>query len=283
MPKNNLKKLISFFVLTFLLLDGFLLSQIFYKPVSSDLKVYMLNVGQGDAFYLKTPSGNDFLIDGGPDRSVLQELGQKMPFWDKDIEFAILSHPHADHIEGLNDLLDRYRIEKLVYSDSDPSSFSLQNLLERAKSLGTELIPASQYSTFTLESALEISIIEEPQTCSDQNDCSIVFKVKFNDFKMLFTGDASEKEWASILKKNPDLNSQILKVPHHGSRTGLNEDILKKIQPEIALIPVGKGNRYGLPSSYTLELLKKFNAKIYRSDLDGTVKISTDGKSYSIK
>lgn len=236
------------------------------------------DVGQGDAIFLKTYLGRQILIDGGPSDQVLSELGKDLPFYDRTIDALILTHPHADHVAGFVDVLKRFKVKKIIlpeveYKDSAVYQEFL-NLVEQKK---IQKIYAREGQRIWLDPATVFDIYY-PQgklTTDDLNDTSIVGKLSFGKIKMLFTGDAGINVENMILPKY-NLDSDLLKVGHHGSRHSTSLEFLKEITPNFAIIEVGK-NSYGHPTQETLDNLKSANAYVLRTDQDHTVRFVSDG------
>lgn len=254
------------------------------------LHVVICDVGQGDAIFIRTPSGSDILIDSGPDEKVLSCLGKHMPFWDKDIEIVILTHPHADHLIGLIDVIKRYKVIRFYTEQVGNTTAVYKELI---KSLAEHNIKEQflwQGDKFSFAGGLSFQTLWPTHEWIDQNSASegnldingfsVIELLTYKNFKALFTGDAE----ASTIEKIDLMAGKIdlLKVPHHGSKTGLDTEVLDVLKPKLAVISVGKKNRYGHPAPFTLDLLKQFGIKTLRTDQNGEVEIISDGVSFSI-
>lgn len=244
------------------------------------LKVVFFDVGQGDSVLIRTPKGDDILIDGGPNSRVVQKLGEYLPFFDKDIELVVLTHPHADHLTGLIDVLKRYNVKKvLIPSTENPTAYfkEWERFLEIE---GSVIELADDRDKFVLGDVV-FDVIHEDRKQEDNedlaeflNDNSVVINLSYGENKFLFTGDIScdtEKEITDQLEDfNRDEGVQVLKVPHHGSKFSSCEEFLEVIQPDFAVITVGT-NKYGLPSFRIIRRLERFAEKVFRTDEDGDV------------
>lgn len=262
----------------------------FFKYNDRNLHVIMCDVGQGDAILILAPGGTQILVDGGPDKSVLDCLSRRMPFWDRSIDALILTHPHADHFFGFIDVVDRYKIGGF-YTENIKAESDGFKLLE-AKLADKKISAKDIYKNddFRDKSGLNLEIIwprldtikksDQNITNLDLNGLSVIALLRFGDFSMLFTGDAGEIVLNQIAKDVGDID--VLKTPHHGSKTGMSDEFLKIIDPEFALISVGSKNSYGHPAGKTLKLLEQNKSKIYRTDINGEIEIITDGKTYKI-
>lgn len=278
----NHKSIIIVFSLSLVFLFGLF---IFQSASFSDGKLHIVfcDVGQGDAIFIRTPKGSDILIDGGPDDKVLSCLTRHMPFWDREIELVFATHPDADHITGLVSVLKSYKV--LSFNTSKKSHgtkvyFLIQELIKKEKIperfvyLGDEfklsdgvlihlLWPSREYVDLDTEGRL------------DTNSFSLVQNVKFGNFNALLTGDIEFEILDKIAESG--LKSNILKLSHHGSKTGTDEKTLELIKPALSIISAGKNNRYHHPSLEVLSLLKKYNIE-YKSTVDsGDIEIVTDG------
>jgi competence protein ComEC len=242
-------------------------------PAGGD-RIYFLNVGQGDSTLIKTKSDKYVLIDGGPDKSVLSELGEVMPPTNRTIEAVVLTHPHADHVAGLNYVLDRYTINNVYMTGAVHTAPDYKEFLERLKKQGVATHKAylgqdfsvDDFNFRTLYPITDIS----GQTLKDQNDGSVVLDVSAQGRHVLMLGDLS----ARVQDKNiiPALAGQgfdILKVSHHGSKTGTSVNVLAAIKPKFSVILVGKNNDFGHPAPLTLAQLA--GTIIYRTDQQGRI------------
>ncbi|MBW6431939.1 MBL fold metallo-hydrolase [Patescibacteria group bacterium] len=231
-------------------------------------KVHFLDVGQGDATLVEISDDTQLLVDGGPDKSLLNELGKLMPFEDRKIEYIILSHAHADHFMGLVYLLERYEIGQIYLTDYGNKSSDFLYFMERVKEKNIKTIVVGRGDVFSLDN-LEVYTFWPPKggIIKDLNDASLVFYLSYPEALVLFTGDVS---YQILDKIKGDLRpADILKVSHHGSRTGTSSEFVNVVQSRFAIISVGQKNRFGHPHSQVLSLLK--NMTILKTDRDGTV------------
>jgi competence protein ComEC len=313
------------------------------------LHVVFCNVGQGDAAYVKFPDGKDLLVDGGPGNGVLTCLGQHMPFWDRSIDMVALSHPEKDHLDGLISVLERYQVKYLFRSDvsKDTAGYSRMIDLVKTKKISQKLLSTGQnirigsatlsvlwptQTQLALMKPLISSNSQSPTTIINDsaqilgastgnvNDGSLVLKLSFGNFDVLFPGDADshvDEDLTGRIPFDAD-NLEILKVPHHGSKTGMSDRILstlsppasirqkclfqtsqnspnplnvnpqlsgsatvQKIRPDcpLAVISVGK-NSYGHPAEETIERLQKAGFNVVRTDQAGDIEIIANGKTW---
>jgi len=240
------------------------------------LMVRFLDVGQGDAILISKGS-KQILIDGGPSgQIVLEKLGRYVPFWDRTIDVVIATHPDADHIGGLIDVMSKYKIGTVIDNgvSIDSKIYAAYGDLigeENIKKLG-----AQEGMRISLSDNAEMMIFNPKipgvdNSPKDNNEESVVSKLKVGDDSFLFMGDLPEEEELKLIKKDLDLSAQVLKVGHHGSKGSTSFDFLEKVSPKEAVISVGTKNRYGHPTQETLERLKKKEAEILRTDELGDI------------
>lgn len=249
------------------------------------LHLVFCDVGQGDAAYIRSPNGSDILIDGGPNERVLNCLGEHMPFWDRTIELIILSHPQADHVVGLIEVLKRYRVSQIIDSSAKYDSQiakTWENLIKEKK---IAKIEARIGERVVVDQNLELEIVwpKENLINTDINELSTVVFLKYGVFTALFTGDIGAETMNSIssFPPFPPRPLAVLKVPHHGSRNSLSQSFYETFTPQLAVISVGK-NSYGHPSPEILNFLNSLNIKTLRTDQNGTIEIVNDGNSWSL-
>ena len=270
MPKKIkawLSILMSVFILTFFLYTQFSKAQV------NNLQIYFFDVGQGDSILIRTPDGRDILIDGGPDSTVIERLGSVLPFWDRYIDMAILTHPHDDHINGLSDALGYYEFGKIVEPDLKIDPENLQYFNAKTE---REVVTKSG-ENFNLGEGLSMKIIYPFDINLEEeniNDTSIVFQLEYKGKKFLFTGDATAEVEAKILEQN--LDSDFLKVGHHGSRYSSSAEFLAKVTPTISIISVGEGNSFGHPTQDTLDRLSAVGSRVLRTDRSGTIEVNVE-------
>ncbi len=254
---------------------------------SKFLEVNFFNVGQGDSIFIQTPKRTQILIDGGPSSKVLEKLGKEMPFYDRSINFVISSHPDPDHLLGLIDVLKRYKVDLFGFNGTKSSKPEFQVWEEQISKNKIPLTVLKRGQRISIGNNLYFEVLAplenfEGREVSDFNTSSIVLKMVYKNNSFLFTGDATKSIEKELINQGDNLDSDILKVGHHGSRTSTTEEFLHAVTPEIAVIQVGEGNQYGHPHSEVLANLEKFGIKILRTDLDGDIKIISDGKNYGI-
>ena len=241
------------------------------------INVNFIDVGQADAIYIDFPDNNDVLIDGGNEADGSTVVNYLKNEGVDDIELLIATHPHEDHIGGLPSVLDAFEVEEIIDSGKTADSKIYKEYAADAKAEGA-VWQQDNHQTFTFGNIV-LKILTGHETWEDVNDYSVVCRLINGNVNFLFTGDAGGPAEAAL---SGDLQSQILKVGHHGSRTSTSSTFLSKVNPEVAVISVGADNSYGHPTPETLQRLSGAGAKVYRTDLDGNIVVTTDGKTFSI-
>lgn len=268
------------------------------------LKITACNVGQGDAFLI-TLKDFQILVDGGPNSEVLSCLSDNMPFWDRRIEVVILSHSQKDHFMGLIEVFKRYDVKYFLTTPLDSSSPEWSVLKDLVGGSATRVInpeegnkyrfgliyldilsPSEEYLLDNLEGFQKIGKDNLLGACSskkDPNDFSIVASLSFGDFDTLFTGDIGPEITKQMIAWRIIKDIEYLKVPHHGSKNGLNEELLNVTKPEVAVISAGKGNLYGHPHKEVLEMLESNNVRVFRTDISGDITVESNGEIFWLK
>jgi len=250
-----------------------------------ELRVCFLDIGQGDAIYIETPSGNDVLIDGGPDKSVIQKLGEHMPFYDRTLELVVLTHPDADHLAGLVEVMERYRVEKVVTTGFGADTKLYRMWTEVLDGSGAEMIVARAGKEIVLDESLRFEVVfpfEDGEVLAG-NYGSVVGRLVYGASEFLLTGDIEEEGERRLIEENQYVMADLLKVAHHGSKTSSGLDFLKAVGSAKGVISVGDGNRFGHPDPQILENLEKVEVEVLRTDLEGDIIVGSDGTQLLFK
>ena len=285
MPTKLYKILLIFGIVASL--AALLLFWLVYQ-VPNQLEIDFLDVGQGDAILIKTPAGQNILVDGGPDKTVIKRLSQNLPWWDKRIDLMVLTHPHDDHVTGLNDVLKRYQVKKVLYTGAthNAPNYLVWLRLVRDKKVPLTIIDKEQ--TIDLGQGVRLEILYPNQslagqTLADLNQSSIVARLAYGRNKFLLTGDAGEEAEKKLIDSGADLKADVLKVGHHGSEYSTTLGFLEKIKPALAVIEVGRDNQFGHPNLRIIKRLERGGARIYRTDENGTIHLISDGKKITLR
>ncbi len=255
----------------------FIVVFLFLFDFTNNLEVVFFDVGQGDSILIKSPYGQNILIDGGPDNKVLEKLGNNLSWYDKEIDLLIISHPHDDHIIGFIEIVKRYKVNKIIYTGVKHSSPGYLKLLKEIEKKEIPLVVIDQIQNIFLGDNCDLNILYPNESFLDKkvknlNNNSIVSKLDCIGHKFLFTGDAEKEQEEEILNSGVDIKADVSKLGHHGSNTSNTYDFLKTVNPTFAVIQVGADNDFGHPKKSVLDFLDAENIKYFRNDLDGTIK-----------
>ncbi|TET18292.1 MAG: DNA internalization-related competence protein ComEC/Rec2 [Dehalococcoidia bacterium] len=256
----------------------------------NNLHISLLAVGQGDAILIQ--KGNQqVLVDGGPSpQAISLELGKKMPFWDRTIELVVLTHPSADHVTGLVEVLNRYKVKQALYPDLDYDSSIYDEWLRLVKAKNSECTIAQAGQQIDLGDGVVIKVLN-PQlpllsdTESDIDNNGVVLRISMDKVSFLLTADIQEEAEFELMAHRASLNSTVLKVAHHGSDTSTTPEFLAVVNPKVAVISVGEDNPFGHPTPEVMARLKEKvgSENIYRTDEQGTIEFITDGEKLWVK
>jgi len=244
------------------------------------LAVHFLDVGQGDAIFIESPSGKQMLIDGGPTNQVLRELASEMSFFDRSIDVVLATHPDSDHIGGLIDVLARYQVATIIATDNIGDTTIAVTYQQSSNNEQAQTIVARRGQVIDLGAGVMVEVLYPEGSVErfETNRSSIVVRVVYGNTSFLLTGDAPKAiEEYLVLTHGEGLKSDVLKVGHHGSRTSTSELFLTAVGPIYAVVSAGADNRYGHPHSDVTEAL--FNARVetFNTAEVGTVTFLSDG------
>lgn len=262
----------------------------FHRP-DGLLHLYLLDIGQGDALLLVSPNGRRLLIDGGPSPpALLAQLGRLTAPWDRRLDLVLLSHPDADHVGGLPEVLRRYRVgavvdPELAAESPDAAAWSAA-LDEVPHPLPRHRAGAGGRIVLDRAAGVQLDLLWPPEPRlsgveSPTNENAVVLRLRYGTTRALFTGDIGAPAEAALLAQGLDLRAELLKVAHHGSKGSSTEAFLAAVRPRAALIGVGRDNRYGHPAPEALERLAAAGvSQVWRTDHDGRVELVSDGRSW---
>ncbi|MGN0534093.1 MAG: ComEC/Rec2 family competence protein [Eubacterium sp.] len=249
------------------------------------LSVHYLDVGQGDSEFVQLPNGECMLIDAG-DMNYGGEITEQIKSLGYDkIDYLIATHPHADHIGGMSEVIESFEIGEIYMPRAIANTATFEELLNTISDKGLSISTARSETVIEESGGLTMEFLSP---CSaeydDLNNYSAVLKITYNDSSFIFTGDAEDASENEMLENSySKLNADVLKVGHHGSKYSTTEDFLDAVSPEYAVISCGKDNSYGHPHSETVKRLTDAGVKLYRTDRLGAVTISTSGDgSYDV-
>jgi len=234
-------------------------------PQDNNLRVYCLDVGQGDSILI-TNNNKTMLIDASTNEMGSRVVKYLNDLGIKKIDYLVGTHPHEDHIGGLDNVIKNFDIGTIYMPNVVATTKTFEEVIDAISAKKLKVTSPKTGDKFTVGNA-ECEVMSIRNDKDDYNNCSIVIKMDFNNVSYLFTGDAEESVESS--RKWPHID--VLKVGHHGSNTSSSKKFLEQIKPEVALISVGQGNTYGHPTQATLKRLSNIGAKIYRTDENGTI------------
>lgn len=255
-----------------------ILWQELHRAPDGRLHVHVLDVGQGDATLLVSPSGKHILIDGGPDLSALEHLGRLLPVWDRRIELLVLTHPDLDHIASFPEIVRRYDIGGILLTGIQSNAPRYQALLVAMEERGTAVLLADPARDIVFDDGLILDITGPSakifgKKSKQANDTSIVLRVFFGSAALLFTGDIEEAAERELLASGEPLKADILKVGHHGSRTSSSTGFLLAVRPELAIVSAGRDNSHGHPHPSVIERFYNLGIPVRATNLEGTVSL----------
>lgn len=280
---NRIFCLVSYCILSLLIFTSCELNTSLIHSTSENniLKIHYIDVGQGDCELIQLNNEN-LLIDSGSSQfnhkliSYLKKLGIKK------IDYVIATHPHEDHIGNMASIINSFEINNFYAPKKYSVSKSFEEMIIALKDNNLKIIPAKSNVNFSLGKNAKCEIIApNSNTYEKTNDYSVILKLTYGDTKFLFTGDAEKVSEREVIYNEFDINCDVLKVGHHGSNSSSSPEFLKKITPKVAIISCGKNNNFDHPHKETLSNLKKFKCRIYRTDIEGTIILMSDGKNIS--
>lgn len=278
------KKIISSIIgIIVVLLAGYFgidLTQDSKVPKDSQLMISYMDVGQGDAAYIKV-NGNDILIDAGP-RSNSKELLEQLKAKNiDDFELVIATHPHEDHIGGMVDVFREYEVKAFYSPKITHTTKTYENLVKAVKDEGLKTKELKSGMVIDLGEGAKFEVFTPQKSEYEElNDYSPIMKLSFGDTSYLFTGDAEKlAEEEALSKYKTSLDSDVIKFGHHGSSSSSSNAFIEAVSPKYGIISCAKDNKYGHPHRETLDIIKKYNIKTFRTDTDGEIILTSDGKS----
>lgn len=254
------------------------------RVYQNELHVWFFDVGQGDAILIETPHGQQLLVDGGPDQTVLSKLSSVMMPWDRSIDAMFISHPDADHISGLVSVLEQYDVQSVYETGVRGGTPIIAELVERIEDEQTEHVLVQQGQTFVFDGVTvdilwpTTQVVEE---ATERNNTSIVMRVRYGQTVLLLTGDAEAEAEEQLVDQVGDMD--VLKLGHHGSKTSSIMEFLRATDPEVSIVSAGVDNQYGHPHPIVLSRVSQIGSRILRTDQDGDLVMTSDGSRVEVK
>lgn len=288
--KNKL--LISFILFSFLILFWLGYSKIITNwPEQNHLRVIYLDIGQGDAVLIQTPDNKNILIDGGPDQTILFKLDRYLKLTNNQIDLLILTHCDPDHLNGLVEVLERKKVKQVVFNGRNNYLPGFQKMQEIIQSKQIPIYAVQTKETINL-GLIKLEFFWPNQRLIDNskkrkdNFYSLVFKMEYNNYTFLFTGDADQKAEQILLENySQELKSDILKAGHHGSKYSSSQEFLATVLPKYVIFSASKDNRFGHPSLEVLERLASLDSqiRIFRTDQQGDIILTIQDNQLKIR
>ncbi|NLV91602.1 MAG: MBL fold metallo-hydrolase [Firmicutes bacterium] len=251
---------------------------------ATELAVHIIDIGQGDAIAISSPTGKWVLIDGGeagPGRRTLVPYLQGQGV--DQLELMVMTHPHADHIGGLLPVVENFPIKSIIADGQIHTSATYERLLLAIKERQIPFSLARRGQVYELGGGALLTVLHPQELLYDDlNNNSVVLRLDFGEVAFLFTGDAETPAELEMIEANVALDVDVLKVGHHGSITSTSPEFLQVLSPTVAVISVGAGNRYNHPSREVIQRLEASGVTVYRTDVHGTVVIATDGSQLTV-
>lgn len=248
----------------------------------TETTVHFFDVGQGDAALVVGPSGQQIVIDGGPNLGLLEHLERTMPFADRTIDMLVLSHPHQDHLFAFPEILKRYTVRHMLMTGMDFSLPRYRELLTLLKEKNVNVLLADPAKDIIFPDGLMLDVVWPRGNLlgqqGDANNTSVALRVLYGKDSVLFTGDMEEPQEREMLSAGVDVSADILKVAHHGSRTSSSTGFLMAVKATQAVVSVAAQNSYKLPNQDVLDRLRNFGMTTHLTSLSGSLTVTLDGK-----
>ncbi|MNO62736.1 ComEC family competence protein [compost metagenome] len=230
---------------------------------------------------LISPSGRTMLVDAGNNDQEQIMVDYLRHYGVKRLDIVIGTHPDADHIGGLDRVIDNFDVGEIYMPKIQSNTKTFEYLLKSISKKGLKVKSAKSGLTLDWDEQVQVNMLAPVNTSDDKNNMSAVVKLTFGSTSFLLTGDAERESEQDMISSGVDLRADVMLVGHHGSKSSTTAAFLKKVNPKYAVIQVGE-NSYGHPKQTILDRLSKAGVKVYRNDLQGTVEIDSDGQKYSI-
>ncbi len=244
------------------------------------ITVHFLDVGQADAIIVELINNEVMLIDAGEvgDSETVINYLKSLNY--SNIDYLVGTHPHADHIGGMENVINEFTIENIYMPKTTTNTKTYEDLLTTISDNNLKIKAATSDVIILEEDNYKIEIIGPVEEYNDLNNSSALIKITYYNNSFLFMGDAEKESEEDITS---DIDVDVLKVGHHGSDTSSTKEFIERVTPEYAVISVGEDNKYNLPKQSTIDILEAVDAQVFRTDLDGTVVISSDGNNLTVK
>ena len=278
-------KVSAVFVILSVCLVSLLVLLSFASP--KKLRVSFLDIGQGDAILIQTPSGKQMLVDGGPTQKVLEEVSKHVSYFDRDIDVVVATHPDADHVTGLIPILEKFKVDTIILSPSTGHTGIYDDVKKHVQEEGAVVHIGARGDEIDFGDGVIAKILYPSKNYTekkdDTNDASVSMVIVYKDESVLLTGDLPSTEEGELMRAGLQKNITVYKAGHHGSKYSSGEQLLSYIKPEYVVVSAGKNNKYGHPNSETLDRLKIYSQEILSTIDKGTITFLLDGKGVEVE
>ena len=243
---------------------------------AKNIQFSFLDIGQGDSIFIRTPDDYFVLIDGGPDMSVLEQLAQVLPRYNRTIDLILLTHPHSDHVNGLIEVLKRFDVKRVMLTGTPSGNPFYMELFKLCKEKDIPVFFGKANRDLKIGSYLYLDIVWPAESMvgrefENLNNASLAVRAITPNQIVMLSGDAEIEEESEMVSSGFDLSADILKAGHHGSKTASSDKFLDAVSPNTVVIQCGLGNSFGHPHAETLRKLFNRGIKVRRNDLEGRV------------
>lgn len=280
MKHRAIKRSIFITLLTLIFIINFFVPYVVTNGVSKTVKINYIDVGQADSILIQS-NGSNMLIDAGNRNDDVTVINYLVKHGVKKLDYVIGTHPHEDHIGGMSAVLNKFKANKIIMPKVTSNTKVFKELLLTIKSKGLKITTPIPGTSFKVGGATCTILAPNSSNYKDINNNSVVIRMVYGKTSFMFDGDAEDISENEILHKGYNIRSDVLKLGHHGSNSSTMPTFLNKVKPKYAIISCGKNNDYGHPSKETINKLVSRNIKFYRTDTNGSIVCTTDGKNIS--
>jgi beta-lactamase superfamily II metal-dependent hydrolase len=253
-----------------------------YKDLLNKTELHFIDVGQGDSTLIILPNNQTMLIDAGKSNYGYTVVNYLKNLKISKIDYLVMTHPDADHIGGINAVINNFKIDKIYMTNKTSTTKTFEDILLNMESKGLTFSTLNSGDNIIIGNDFNVTVLSPVKQYSDSNEMSIVIKLIYKNDSFLLMGDAGTEAEYDILSNNQNVSANLIKIGHHGSKYSSSYYFLEKVNPQYAIISAGKNNQYGHPSTEILNRLNVLNIKIYRTDINGNIIAVSNGNKINI-